>query len=326
MIREAIRYILNSAVNPNLNNVNVINNRSIKQKITNAKSFIINARKVGDLYTYIMSSIGTRGNLAEMRNEGLIAFEDIIDEFRTRFEYYLNDKFKIEEFVVGENYNSYDICYVAKHYNVQSGGINIVKNNDIPVAALLKVTLGEDGDYPNKWFDGKENQELKNFMKRYRGIFKETYEDNSTIINTPNLPLLVFINVTETVFKFNGVYNYVTHYTEENGSKWFHLINRTFNYNEIKTDKIFSDIVLENKVINSQNDTSEERRRRLENANPTPNKQSSIVTIYKVNGEPYLEVHHVIPLSQNGEDTLENAEALCPNCHREKHYGINYNI
>ncbi|HEJ9628444.1 HNH endonuclease [Proteus terrae] len=37
--------------------------------------------------------------------------------------------------------------------------------------------------------------------------------------------------------------------------------------------------------------------------------------------EGYLEVHHKIFLSQGGNDTVENAEALCPNCHREKHYG-----
>jgi hypothetical protein len=36
---------------------------------------------------------------------------------------------------------------------------------------------------------------------------------------------------------------------------------------------------------------------------------------------PYLEVHHKIPLAQGGEDTVENAIALCPNCHREAHYG-----
>ncbi|MGY8642214.1 MAG: HNH endonuclease [Verrucomicrobiales bacterium] len=36
---------------------------------------------------------------------------------------------------------------------------------------------------------------------------------------------------------------------------------------------------------------------------------------------PYLEVHHWIPLSQGGEDTVENAAALCPNCHREVHHG-----
>ena len=36
---------------------------------------------------------------------------------------------------------------------------------------------------------------------------------------------------------------------------------------------------------------------------------------------PYLEVHHIIQLANGGEDTVENAEALCPNCHRELHYG-----
>ena len=40
------------------------------------------------------------------------------------------------------------------------------------------------------------------------------------------------------------------------------------------------------------------------------------------NGEPYLEVHHIVPLSADGDDTVENAVALCPNCHREKHYGV----
>jgi 5-methylcytosine-specific restriction protein A len=39
-------------------------------------------------------------------------------------------------------------------------------------------------------------------------------------------------------------------------------------------------------------------------------------------GTPYLEVHHKTLLSNGGEDTVENAIALCPNCHRELHYGI----
>ncbi|MCD9544043.1 hypothetical protein GLP24_04155 [Photobacterium carnosum] len=41
----------------------------------------------------------------------------------------------------------------------------------------------------------------------------------------------------------------------------------------------------------------------------------------KSNGEPYLEVHHIKPLSQGGEDSLENVKAICPNCHREMHFG-----
>jgi len=39
------------------------------------------------------------------------------------------------------------------------------------------------------------------------------------------------------------------------------------------------------------------------------------------NGEDYLEIHHIIPLAENGDDTTENAVALCPNCHRKAHYG-----
>lgn len=34
----------------------------------------------------------------------------------------------------------------------------------------------------------------------------------------------------------------------------------------------------------------------------------------------YLEIHHLIPLSEGGADTLDNVCALCANCHRELHY------
>lgn len=39
-------------------------------------------------------------------------------------------------------------------------------------------------------------------------------------------------------------------------------------------------------------------------------------------GEVYLEVHHIQPLSEGGSDTLDNACALCPTCHRMMHYGM----
>ncbi len=37
---------------------------------------------------------------------------------------------------------------------------------------------------------------------------------------------------------------------------------------------------------------------------------------------PYLEVHHIITLADGGDDTVENTQALCPNCHRRAHHGI----
>lgn len=38
-------------------------------------------------------------------------------------------------------------------------------------------------------------------------------------------------------------------------------------------------------------------------------------------GEPYLEVHHLVRLADGGDDNVKNAIALCPNCHRQEHFG-----
>jgi hypothetical protein len=38
-------------------------------------------------------------------------------------------------------------------------------------------------------------------------------------------------------------------------------------------------------------------------------------------GVPFLEIHHVRQLANGGSDKVSNAVALCPNCHRELHYG-----
>lgn len=43
--------------------------------------------------------------------------------------------------------------------------------------------------------------------------------------------------------------------------------------------------------------------------------------IKDLDGTPFLEVHHILPLAEGGNDTVENAIALCPNCHRHAHYG-----
>ncbi|MFM5585616.1 HNH endonuclease [Aeromonas rivipollensis] len=42
-----------------------------------------------------------------------------------------------------------------------------------------------------------------------------------------------------------------------------------------------------------------------------------------VTGEPFLEAHHLRTLAEGGSDTVGNTVALCPNCHRELHFGAN---
>lgn len=107
----------------------------------------------------------------------------------------------------------------------------------------------------------------------------------------------------------------------------------------------FQDEVKESKSLTSQG-----RRLRLAKAKKTPETKMVLVKTFTRNpdvvaealhiadgfcgmckreapfrrrsdGSKYLEVHHKVPLAEGGEDTLENAIALCPNCHRKAHYG-----
>lgn len=38
-------------------------------------------------------------------------------------------------------------------------------------------------------------------------------------------------------------------------------------------------------------------------------------------GSIYLETHHIQPLYEDGDDSIDNVIAICPNHHREAHYG-----
>lgn len=42
----------------------------------------------------------------------------------------------------------------------------------------------------------------------------------------------------------------------------------------------------------------------------------------KDDGGQYIETHHIVPLSEKGEDSAHNVAAVCPNCHSALHYSI----
>lgn len=62
------------------------------------------------------------------------------------------------------------------------------------------------------------------------------------------------------------------------------------------------------------------RMKVLERANGRCEYCSSCGFLKEVGGR-YLETHHIISLSKNGPDRLSNVIALCPNHHRQAHFG-----
>jgi predicted HNH restriction endonuclease len=130
--------------------------------------------------------------------------------------------------------------------------------------------------------------------------------------------------------------------TPRNGGRKYWIIqNKT-------TKKVQKDF--EKQIEESQKDSSSVRKKRIKQAKKIPeqiqmtsvgfkrNPDVVVETLSRANGvcekcnknapflrkkdkTPYLEVHHKTMLSNGGEDTLENTIAVCPNCHRELHYG-----
>ena len=125
----------------------------------------------------------------------------------------------------------------------------------------------------------------------------------------------------------------------------FPKANESINESEVEYKVNF-----ESDVNKSLNDSPEKRRSRLSSRSKTPRVVYRLVKDYsrdpdvvaealyrangrcekcqakapftkRSNGQPYLEVHHIIPLSQGGLDSLSNVISLCPNCHREVHFG-----
>lgn len=43
-------------------------------------------------------------------------------------------------------------------------------------------------------------------------------------------------------------------------------------------------------------------------------------------GAVFLETHHIVPLSEGGADKVSNVAAVCPNHHREAHYGAGASV
>jgi 5-methylcytosine-specific restriction protein A len=64
----------------------------------------------------------------------------------------------------------------------------------------------------------------------------------------------------------------------------------------------------------------------LNNSNGICEACSQSAPFIREDGSPYLEVHHLMPLSEGGEDTTRNALAVCPNCHRRLHHGADKSI
>lgn len=166
--------------------------------------------------------------------------------------------------------------------------------------------------------------------------------------------LIPFLRDRHVIDEKYGDVNITADYTALNGQDFFFSLVMYWNRPTIPhtVRKGQFDREFEKRVEQSKKDDSEVRKKRLLATNGIPQRGTSISTVYRRNPDvvaeveyrangkceecgadapfikasdksPYLEIHHLIWLSKGGEDTVENAIAVCPNCHRKLHFGIN---
>jgi 5-methylcytosine-specific restriction protein A len=325
-----------------------------KNTIRNSLQWIAHFRRIGDLVHYISRFAGGADTAVYLglKAASLETFEDIRSEFLARFGAWQSDRTRLDDFIIGEAYDSYDLNIFAERYDNRSGGILPIGEVGHHRAVFVKATL-EGGKYPNGWLeDGLRLQYyLKSVTVGGQVRFDEMHKLNRAIINYPDVPVYAFVRpMAADDFHLAGVFAFRRVHIDPNGGKWFDLLRRVSDVcGAISTDSSLRED-LDKAVKQSLASSSEDRKRRLANAPVIPPQVTVIGKTFVRNadviaevlerarglceicgqpapfarttdGTPYLEVHHMLPLAYGGKDAVENAVATCPNCHRREHYG-----
>lgn len=325
------------------------------EAVKRSKQWIPKFQRVGDLWMYL-ERFQTPDNsevYRELTQAGLKTFESIWPVFDAKFGRWKDDQKRLADFVVGESYTSFDLAIFTKTYDNRSGGILVIGQVPDHEAVFLKVNLS-GGNYPNAWIE--PGQRLKTYLKSRTNastglvVFDPTHVENRAVLEFPSVPVYVFTRETpEGAYLLEGIFRNVALHVEEDQSKWFELVKWDQVPIQVLEEKQHYESELIEKVKAASKDSQAERTKRLAQAPSTP-KEIRIVSkgylrnpdviaevlfrakghceackqpapfMRKKDGTPYLEVHHKIQLSDGGKDTVENAEAVCPNCHREAHY------
>ena len=191
----------------------------------------------------------------------------------------------------------------------------------LPHRTLDREVLGLDSAVSKGW----QSMGILHFLgmkKEFQGLFNGLSTDEA------------IKRLQEDPQDFSAIIKYIKPIKKTTGSETLESL--------IKTE--------ESEIKKAQKDSSENRLKRIASAKKNPERIRVYSYTYKRNPDivaealarasgvcercknpapftrasdnsPYLEVHHVVPLVKGGEDTLENVVAICPNCHREMHFG-----
>lgn len=347
-IDEALEYIYSEVLRPAIQSP--LLSEKIRRKVKNTEIWLTHFQRIGDLLIYLKRFEASKNDpvFTELKKLNLRTFEDIVVEFEEKFILWSQDFTRVSDFIIGENYSSHQILIFAKTYDTRSGGMFVLKSGGQVSSVIIKATLS-GGRYANSWIS--EPNQLKYYLKSISNNFSERYKPNAAILDNHSIPILTFVrNSSQNPFTYQGIFNYHSIHSEADGSKWFNLIRATQQPRNILVEASFVSKILMDEIKLSSELSPEQRHTKLKIAPRIPERVQVISMAFirnphviaevliraggicesckqiapfnkRSDSSPYLEVHHKIPLAEGGDDTVENALAICPNCHRKAHFG-----
>lgn len=222
-----------------------------------------------------------------------------------------------------------------------------VFKNDITLADGVKVVSHESG--MNK---GSARGYIEAFLKMMTGSeYKWTINAGATAYYLNSI--YEEYGVKRLLSSISAVRKHLEYYEGKGKSSQPKIQKILKSYIGIISAKISNEEYIDNfneKVTQPLSETEETRNTRLKSASKKPRQFEVKTKVYSRNPDvvahalirakgicercmqhapftkkrdntPYLEVHHIVQLAHGGNDEVENAQALCPNCHRELHFG-----
>jgi len=252
----------------------------------------------------------------------------------------------IQDLKLGSHYSNDDICSTFL-CSPQGGMRRSQKTNTLVLVA----------NHVKSIFDDRWNSNTMNYTGMgLKGEQSLDFMQNKTLneSNANGVDIHFFEVFTEKVYTYQGQVllsgkPFQEQQDDEDGnsrSVWIFPLRRTDNSTPV-VPKVELDKILARKIKKASALSLDELKSRASKSQSKPGSRVATTTTYqrdanvvnytlkrangvcelceqdapfkKKNGEPYLEVHHVIQLAHGGEDTIDNAVALCPNCHRKMH-------
>ncbi|MCL6605656.1 MAG: HNH endonuclease [Paenibacillus sp.] len=351
LIDQAIQFVIDEVEIPALEHQ--LLEDEFKNKVKRSRTVVHRIKKIGDLKRYLQrfETVAAPGDdkrklYDRFKALNLKTYEDLYPEFIELYEQYFDDVTVLDDFVLGKEYTSWDISIFSQTYDTQSG-IYLIGKEPNYQAIFIKATF-DGGKYANDWIE--KYDVLKYYMYSVNGVFNPNYKYNAAIINSikTKTPIYVF-EKQSTRLTLKGIYSYESDHSELlDGSRWF-ILNKI---NSLATNKVITqkeyDEEIGNQVRIARKRNRNERKKHLDDAPKHPETVTVTTTQFLRNSyviaealdrakgiceecrkpapflrkdlTPFLEVHHKKPLAEGGEDTIDNAVALCPNCHRASHH------